>query len=259
MGIMLRATWIVSITVFLYGCAGTQLAYNTLDVASTLSDIQTRQVLENLGRTINSPYALPAQVDIQNGTIQTNNSVTPSINAPLSRSAVRTGGGAITSLTTAGTGMTLGASDGWTQSWQVTPVSDPATLTNIRELYHYIIYGADGRGKLPAAALKLPPKHIFWSGIAADGSVNPPPAELAIRELGSFAGHELFISVQDFNNGYLSDLVLLVLPPAAPEGSGAAKKGKKALAPARAGSAGVGTVRPYTSKPSILVVPPLVQ
>jgi hypothetical protein len=243
---------------FLSGCAGTQLEYNTLDVAFSLTDIQTRQVLENLGRTINSPYALPSQVDVQNGTIQTTNSVTPSLNAPISRSASRSAGGAISSLTTAGAGITVGASDGWTQSWQVTPVSDPATLTNIRELYHYIIYGPDGRGKLPPAALKLPPKHIFWSGAAADGSINPPPQDIAMRDLGSFGQHELFISIDDFNNGYLADLVLLVLPPAAPEGSAKGKPTKKGIVSERRGGP-VGTVRPYTSKPSILVVPPLAQ
>jgi hypothetical protein len=238
------------------GCAGTQLAYNTLDVASTVIDIETRQVLENLSRTIDQPYAVPSQVDVQTGTIQTTNSVTPSITAPLSRSAARTGTGALTTLTTAGAGVSVGATDGWTQSWQVTPVSDPTTLTNIRALYHYVIYGPDGREKLPAAVLKLPPRHVFWSGTAADGSINPPPADIPVRDLGFFGNHELFMTMQDFNSGYLADLVLLVLPPAAPASSSAQKA--KHGGPAGGGKR-AGTVRPFVEKPSILVVPPVAQ
>ncbi|WP_407174675.1 hypothetical protein [Bradyrhizobium sp. STM 3562] len=241
------------------GCAGTQLAHNTLDVASTLTDIETRQVLANLSRTIDEPYAIPTQVDIQTGSIQTTNSITPSISAPLSRSAVRTAGGAISSLTTAGTGISVGASDGWTQTWQVTPVSDPTTLTNIRALYHYVIYGLDGHENLPPAVLKLPPRHIFWSGIAADGSTNPPPPSLAVRDLGLFGNHELFVSAQDFNNGYLADLVLLVLPPAAPAGPAAAGQKTKKGAAVEHGGKRAGTVRPFVEKPAILVVPPVTQ
>ena len=78
---------VAALSAALAGCAGTQLKYNTLDIASTVTAIHTNQVLENLSRFIDEPYALPSQVDITSGTIQTSNSITPTVTSPLSRAA----------------------------------------------------------------------------------------------------------------------------------------------------------------------------
>jgi hypothetical protein len=237
------------------GCAGTQLKYNTLNVASTLSDIHTKQVLENLSRVIDEPYAVPSQVDIQSGTIGTSNSVTPTLTAPLSSTSTRNGSEVITSLATAGMGLSVNANDAWTQSWQVIPVSDPVSLSNINALFHYVIYGTQDHSKPPPAALSISPRHIYWSGTAADGSVNPPPPDTEIKDLGLFGNHELYISRSDFNDGYLSKIVLLVQPPAAPGGGAGGKTTKKGIAAEHA-PAFVGSVRPFVKKPEIVVTPP---
>jgi hypothetical protein len=243
------------------GCAGTQLKYNTLDVASTLTDIHTKQVLENLSRVIDEPYAIPSQIDIQSGTIGTTNSVTPSLTAPLSSSATRNGSDAITSLTTAGFGLSVNANDSWNQSWQVIPVSDPVSLSNINALFRYVIYGEEHSLKLPPAARAIEPRHIYWSGIASDGKPNPPPPSTEVKDLGLFGNHELYISRSDFNKGYLSTLVLLVQPPAAPDGGASGKGGKKGT-PIKRRLVGehepafIGSVRPYVKKPEIVVTPP---
>jgi hypothetical protein len=141
--IQMRILGMVALGAVLAGCAGTQLKYNTLDIASTVTALHTSQVLENLSRTIDEPYALPSQVDITSGTIQTSNSITPTVTSPLSRGSTRNAGGAFTGLTTAGAGLTVAASDTWLQSWLVTPISDSANLANIMALYHYVIYGPD--------------------------------------------------------------------------------------------------------------------
>jgi hypothetical protein len=128
-------------------------------------------------------------------------------------------------------------------------------------LYHYVIYGADSMEltPVPAAARKLRPRRIFWNGAAADGSVNPPPEGVQIQDLGFYGNHELYITTQDFNDGYLSRLVLLVLPTTPADGSNASSKGPKKAGVVKhaitGGAAGFGSVRPGTSKPSILIVP----
>jgi hypothetical protein len=244
---------LAALSAALVGCAGTQLKYNTLDIASTITAIHTNQVLENLSRFIDEPYALPSQVDITSGTIQTSNSITPAVTTPLSRGSTRNAGGAFTSLTTAGAGVTVGASDTWLQSWLVTPISDSANLANIMALYHYVIYGSDPKVALPPAALKLAPRRIFWNGVAADGTVNPPPEGVEVVSLGHFGNHDLYISREDFNEGYLTHLVLLVLPTTPPT---APSKGKKAIAATRQHAVtGPGSVRTGEGKPSILIVP----
>jgi hypothetical protein len=48
----------------LAGCASTQLNYNTLDIAGSVSSLYTKQVLSNLSKYIDEPEGLPAQVDI---------------------------------------------------------------------------------------------------------------------------------------------------------------------------------------------------
>jgi hypothetical protein len=249
----MRIMGLAALGIVLAGCAGTQLKYNTLDVASTVTAIHINQVLENLSRFIDEPYALPSQVDITSGTIQTSNSVTPTVTSPLSRGSARNGGGALTGLTTAGGGLSVAASDSWIQSWLVTPISDSTNLANIMALYHYIIYGLDPNEKikLPPAALKLMPRRIFWNGLAADGTINPPPEGVEIVNLGHFGNHDLYMTRTDFNEGYLTHLVLLVLPttpPAAPTKGG--KKGASQHA-----VTGPGSVRSGTGKPSILIVP----
>lgn len=189
----MRVTLVVALGVALAGCAGTQLKYNTLDIASTVTAIHINQVLENLSRFIDEPFALPSQVDITSGTIQTSSSITPTVVGPLSRGSTRNAGGEFTGLTTAGAGLTVAATDTWLQSWLVTPISDSTNLANIMALYHYIIYGFDPNVPPPPAALKLAPGRIFWNGAAADGTINPPPEGVDVVGLGNFGKHDLYI------------------------------------------------------------------
>ena len=52
------------------GCANIQLKLSTLRSASTLTDLQYQQVLDNLAMYCEDPTALPWHVNLQNGAVQ---------------------------------------------------------------------------------------------------------------------------------------------------------------------------------------------
>jgi hypothetical protein len=122
------------------GCASDQLNFNTLDIASSVSDVYLRQALDNFGHIIKNDDAVPSQVDILAGTVQTTNSITPNLTFPLS-SMVASAVAATTTKTTTTAGASLGimAADNWQQNWNITTVSDANQLRNLRALYRYEI------------------------------------------------------------------------------------------------------------------------
>lgn len=219
MGERMRIPAILGAVALLAGCASTQLKYNTLDVASSVPEIYTKQVLSNLSRFIDEPQAIPSQVDLQAGTIQTSNSVTPSISTPLSRSVTRNGSNIITGFTTAGVTLSANASDTWQQNWNVAPVNDAVVLRKMRTLYRHVIY----RDRITEAKISnLPSGWLYWSGVDAYGRANPPPSDAVVVDLGLFGNHELYMRRDDLNAGYLSNLTLMMLPSGttAPKGKG---------------------------------------
>jgi hypothetical protein len=75
-----------------------------------------------------------------------------------------------------------------------------------------------------------------------------------LQPLGHFGNHDLYMTKKDFNDGYLTRLVLLVLPTSAKAAT--PKGGKKDKGAARHGATvGPGSVRTGGDKPSILIVP----
>jgi hypothetical protein len=141
-----RGVAVLCFAASLSGCASTQLNYNTLDIADSVESIYTRQALSNLSKIIDQPNALPSQMDLLQGTVQTSASVSPSVTAPLSQTITTTTtrvAAAITNTHTgalAGAGATLSGSDAWQQNWNVVPLSDANTLRNLRALYRFVIY-----------------------------------------------------------------------------------------------------------------------
>ena len=128
-------------------CASTQLNYNTRDLASSVADdLIMRQILFNLSRTHDAPYAIPSQVSIPSGSATTTNSVTPQIGGPLSAQRLSTNqvqtAAAVTS-TVVGTvthpnlTFNVSSNDQWSQNWSLTPVSDPDQLRRLREIYQF--------------------------------------------------------------------------------------------------------------------------
>jgi hypothetical protein len=194
--------------VTLGGCAGTQLAYNTVDVSSTVESIYTNQTLLNLSRTIDDPWAIPSMLEITTGQIGTSNSVSPSFTTPLSKSAVRDNSGTISTVTRAGLGLTIGANDGWQQSWNTLPVTNPKALRKLRALYRGAVARNGGCEPRATPILRTKCGWVFWSGLR--GSYLPADGS-PVKSLGVYGGNELFIKQVDANSGVLQEFVLAVM------------------------------------------------
>jgi hypothetical protein len=248
--VSVRVTTFVA-SVFLASCASLQLNYNTLDVSSSVADLYTRQVLVNLSRFIDEPEALPSQADLSAGTIQTSNSVTPSLTAPLSKTLTWNGSGALTTQGINNTGLSISAADGWQQNWNVSPLSDANTLRNLRAVYRYAVFRTNliseyhvprlsnnGKLVLDQYALELPqcivckPKGyvgpfyvnpklkahwLYWTSDGASAvPARLPPENASVVDLGHYGNHQLLMLREDFQAGFLSNLTLFLLPNAEP-------------------------------------------
>jgi hypothetical protein len=126
----------------LLSCATPLLNSNVLDVATTVDDLATRQVVFNLARTKESRFALPAQVQILSGQVSAGSSITPGISAPLNSSLMNSiTQGAITTTsrgsTLSNTGVTVGGAVGTQDSYSINFVQEPEQLRRLRLLYQY--------------------------------------------------------------------------------------------------------------------------
>jgi hypothetical protein len=251
------------------GCASAQLNYNTLDIAARVDDLYVNQALANLSKTIDNHYAIPSQIDVAAGTVQTSASVTPSISYPLSKTVLTSGTGTITSESLAGSGLTVGASDAWQQSWTISPITDGDNLRNLRALYRYVVV-EDAKLEIeytPAdkkASLQQPhcvlctPKYainrrlhpeargwLYWSSDIGSGVPQRlPPEGLQTVHLGHWGNHELFIAADAYYRGYLHDFVLFVMGTTLPSSG---------PTPAKGGGAGA------SSKRFELIIPQSIQ
>jgi hypothetical protein len=122
-------------TLLLLSCAGPLLNANMLDVATTVDDLATRQIVFNLARTKENQFALPSQVQITGGTVSASTSIMPGISAPLN-SSIATNAGA-----------TVGGAVGDNDNWTLNLVQDPEQLRRLRLLYQY------GAGQISAEEL----------------------------------------------------------------------------------------------------------
>jgi hypothetical protein len=84
---------------------------------------------------------IPSQATLSAGVVQITNTVTPTIMFPLSNMFAIAAGTTVTNTTTtAGAGLSLGASVAWQQNFTVQPVSDPFLLRNLGILYRAVLY-----------------------------------------------------------------------------------------------------------------------
>jgi hypothetical protein len=129
------------------GCASTQLNYNAVEISSTIDSVYTRETLNNLSKFIDDPNAIPSQVMMVGGTVQTVNTVNPSISFPLSAQVARTTQATPTALTLtsantlAGTGASVSGTNSASQNYTIAPLNDANTLRNQRALYRHAVFG----------------------------------------------------------------------------------------------------------------------
>jgi hypothetical protein len=162
----------------LSGCASWQLNHNTMDLATSPSDLVTDQILSNLAKFRASAYAIPSQVSIPSGSATTTNSVTPTIGGPIGAAGTTTlANAAATPLFLANTRTHLipngtfgvSAADQWSQNWTLTPLEDPDQLRRLRALYRF------GAGQITKAqfACEYPlVQKVPSSGTAGGQAVN---------------------------------------------------------------------------------------
>lgn len=266
MAIDFRFTIGCSMCAVVAACSGTQLTSNTIDLSMTVQTLYEKQALNNFARTIDEPYAIPSQMDIQTGTITTSNSFTPSLNGPFTRGFSETLASAVAATrthgaTVAGGTASLQGSQTWQQNWNVLPLSDANTLRNLRALYRYVVYNTDLRqefliprtnknGKFvtdpymiqyPQCVLctsseqvnpRLRNGWLYWTNDPGAGSSNnAPPSEVPTVDLGHFGNHELYMTQADYVRGYLADFILFLLPNAEPSGGGGGAGGGGSVGP----------------------------
>lgn len=126
---MQRWLAIAMAALLLGGCVSAELDLNTLDLASTVGDLQTRQVLHNLGRFIDDPDSIPAQAVLIAGTVQVTNTASVSTSLPLDL------------IDKVSRNVNPGASADWIENWNVVPVTDADDLRRLRALYRFAVYG----------------------------------------------------------------------------------------------------------------------
>ncbi|TXN19705.1 hypothetical protein [Methylobacterium sp. WL9] len=129
----------------LTGCVSSQLNDNTSDISANVDTVYTDQVLNNLSKFIDNPHALPNQIIVSAGTVQTSGSVNPSVTFPFTPMIGRTLGLGSTgptrqvANTIGGSGASLGASFGFQQNYNIAPVNDAIILRNHQSIYRYVM------------------------------------------------------------------------------------------------------------------------
>jgi hypothetical protein len=146
MWIAARGMVLGALSILVFGCVSEQLNYNTLDLAATVDNLMTRQVLLNLGRFVDDPTTLPSQITLAAGTASTTASFSPSVTGiPLANSTTTTTTAAATvtraaAISRGAAAMTLSGTDQWMQNWTLDPVNDPDQLRRLRFLYRYAVH-----------------------------------------------------------------------------------------------------------------------
>jgi hypothetical protein len=204
-----------------------------IDIAGSVDGIYISQVLENFSKLIDNNFAIPSQIDVAAGTVQTSNSITPSITFPFTKSITRVGKAVPVAVTPAVTA-SVAASDGWQQSWTISPITDADSLRNLRALYRNVVV-SDANLRIEyhspsdktalqqphcvlctSAHIPNPKLHgkgwLYWtSDIGTGVPERLPPPGVPTVDLGHWGRHELLMTASAYQGGYLHDFVLFVM------------------------------------------------
>lgn len=140
-----RRITLIAFTLLSGGCASTQLNYNTLDIASSIDTLIVQQVVQNIVKTYINEYAIPSQISVVSGNIQTTNAINPSVSFPFSSNVTSTFGNGLAAQNNLGSivnnlnapSATIGSNNSWQQSYVVLPLTDADTLRRLNYLYRY--------------------------------------------------------------------------------------------------------------------------
>jgi hypothetical protein len=128
-------------SLFLCGCAGKMLNENTLMMSPSIGTVEERQILQNLAKFVDNPWAIPGHVELANGQIQITNQLGANLKFPYTK--VLNGAGAITSKTLGDEADITPAQTQDQESYNLLPVTDSEDLRRLRALYHYAVCPGD--------------------------------------------------------------------------------------------------------------------
>jgi len=132
---MAARIWIVAASVLLTSCVATQLSENLMNAASEIDILRERQVLDNLSVAIDQPDAVPSQLVVSTGLA--NNVFTGGLSAVLPNWNLSHNSGTAAQKT-----LTPSVMNMWQTNWNMSLVSDPHDLSNLRALYG-LLYRSD--------------------------------------------------------------------------------------------------------------------
>lgn len=125
---------LVAVSVFCAGCTHVALERRTVKQASTLTDLQYKQVLDNLAMFACNPDALPWHVKLKGGTVQIADQGSGGFIADIAGAA----GGEVTRLIPS-----AGASRGVLNQWDVAPTVEAGELEHLRLAYQAVLNPGD--------------------------------------------------------------------------------------------------------------------
>jgi hypothetical protein len=123
--------WIFVGNLLLTSCVAEQLSQTLTGVASQIHVLRERQLLDNVSVAIDEPDATPSQLVLSTG--QASSTVVGMINAVFTN-PFDVGHNTKT--------LSPGINNTWATNWNMSPVSDPTDLTNLRALYG-LLYRSD--------------------------------------------------------------------------------------------------------------------
>ena len=226
-----RGVFLLLGALLLAGCAE-QLNQNTLALASTLGYLHREQVIDNLGRFIDDPDAIPAAVALTGGIVQVENKIETNWTYPYSL--------LVTSARAEGTGtrqLALDYTNQWVQNWDMAPVADSEDLKRLRALFRYAVYGdvndcrarcsdkydleseyeatfiRDVQGRphkvepVPRVGHEVHTGWLYWSEPGSDKPVLPTPPAAPVEAIGVYGSRVLYTTSQEF----FGDFVIAML------------------------------------------------
>jgi plastocyanin len=128
---MIRITAAIGMICFFAGCTTTQLKRSTLNQASTLTDLQYRQILSNVAMYSENPHALPFHINLRDGSAQITDSGSAGVIGAFGLSMGRLSSGT----------PSISGSRTIVDQWSMIPVTDDDELKLLRMAYHNA-YGA---------------------------------------------------------------------------------------------------------------------
>jgi hypothetical protein len=133
--------YVVVAGICLASCAGPLLNEYTEYLGPRVGSLEERQVLQNLARFVDNPWAIPGHVELSNGTIQATNMLGVNLKYPFSQAVTTSSvSAAVTTARTVGSELDLNPAQTQDQeSYTIVPVTDPDDLRRLRAIYHYAI------------------------------------------------------------------------------------------------------------------------